>query len=178
MPNKIELIKQSIKVIPDFPKPGISFKDITPILANPFVMKDAIELLAETVKDIKFDAVVGLESRGFWFGVPLALRLGLPFIPIRKKGKLPRPTAEVEYQLEYGEDYIQVHKEDIKPGANILMVDDIVATGGTILAAKQLMEQLKAKANHLIVLGCLADLPAGPEKLQKSGISIHYLLKL
>ncbi|MCQ2956308.1 MAG: hypothetical protein MJ233_00035 [Mycoplasmoidaceae bacterium] len=97
---------------------------------------------------------------------------------MRKKGKLPRPTAEVEFQLEYGKDCIQVHKEDIKPGANVLIVDDIVATGGTIIATKQLMTQLKAKADHLIVLGCLADLPTGPEKIQKAGINVHYLLKL
>lgn len=178
MANKIELIQQTIKVIPDFPKPGISFKDITPILANPFVMKDAIELMAEAVKETKFDVVVGLESRGFWFGVPLAQRLGLPFVPVRKKGKLPRATAEVEYQLEYGKDFIQIHKEDIKPGANVLIVDDIVATGGTVIATKQLLEKLQAKANHLVVLGCLADLPTGPEKIQKAGINIHYLLKL
>lgn len=176
--NNIDLIKSTMKVIPDFPKPGISFKDITPILANPKVFNIAIDELVNLVKDIKIDVVVGLESRGFWFAIPIAQRLGVPFVPVRKRGKLPRKTVEAAYELEYGRDYIQIHQDDIPSGANVLIVDDIVATGGTILATKDLMNKLNAKAEHLLVLGSLADLPQGIAKIEKAGIKVHSLLKL
>ncbi|XQP55807.1 MAG: adenine phosphoribosyltransferase [Mycoplasmoidaceae bacterium] len=176
--NNIERIKATLKVVPDFPKPGISFKDITPLLANAEMFKITIDELINLVKDVKFDVVVGLESRGFWFGVSIAQRLGLPFVPIRKKGKLPRPTVEASYQLEYGTDYIQVHKEDIPAGANVLIVDDIIATGGTILATQKLMQQLNAKVEHALVLAYLEELAFGPENIEKAGIKVHSLLKL
>ena len=177
MDNK-HLIKKTLKVIPNFPKPGISFKDITPIFANAKVFEITINELLKLVKGIKFDAVVGLEARGFWFAIPIALKLKIPFVPIRKKGKLPRKTIEASYELEYGKDYIQIHANDIPEGANVLIVDDVVATGGTILAVKKLMTQLKAKAHHLLVLASLADLPQGPRKIEKAGIKVHSLLKL
>lgn len=177
MDNK-QLIKRTMKVIPNFPIPGISFKDITPILANAKVFDITINELLKLVKGIKFDAVVGLEARGFWFAVPIAQKLKVPFIPVRKRGKLPRKTFEASYELEYGKDYIQIHADDIRPGSNVLIVDDVVATGGTILAVKKLMVQLKAKANHLLVLASLADLPQGPRKIEKAGIKVHSLLKL
>lgn len=176
--NNIERIKATLKVVPDFPKPGISFKDITPLLANAEMFKITIDELINLIKDIKFDVVVGLESRGFWFGVSIAQKLGLPFVPIRKKGKLPRPTVEASYQLEYGTDYIQVHKQDIPAGANVLIVDDIIATGGTILATQKLMQQLNAKAEHALVLAYLEELAFGPQNIEKAGIKVHSLLKL
>ncbi len=176
MKNK-ELIKNTIKVIPDFPKPGISFKDITPILANAKIFKTTIDEMLKLVKGIKFDAVVALEARGFLFGIAIAQKLNLPFIPIRKKGKLPRATVEAAFELEYGKDYIQIHRDDIRPKSNILIVDDIVATGGTILAANELLTKLKAKAKHLLVLGCLEELPQGPKKIEQAGIKVHSLLK-
>lgn len=177
MDNK-QLIKSTLKVVQDFPKPGISFKDITPILANAKVFKITIDELLKTIKRIKFDAVVGLESRGFWFAIPIAQRLGVPFIPVRKKGKLPRRTVEAAYELEYGRDYIQVHKDDIREGSNVLIVDDIVATGGTILATKDLMNKIKVKAEHLLVLASLAELPQGIKNIEKAGIHVHSLFKL
>lgn len=176
MKNK-ELIKNTIKVIPDFPKPGISFKDITPILANAKIFKTTIDEMLKLVKGIKFDAVVALEARGFLFGIAIAQKLNLPFVPIRKKGKLPRATVEAAFELEYGKDYIQIHRDDIPPKSNILIVDDIVATGGTILAANELLTKLKAKAKHLLVLGCLEELPQGPKKIEQAGIKVHSLLK-
>lgn len=179
MTKNVKLIEKTLKVVPGFPKPGISFKDITPIFLKPQILKLTIKELLKTIKGQKFDVVVGLESRGFWFALPIAEALNLPFVPIRKKGKLPRKTVSASYDLEYGSDTIQVHKDDIKSGSRVLIVDDIVATGGTVLAVKDLMKQCKAKANHLLVLGCLPEeCPDGPKKLAKAGIKIHYLLNL
>lgn len=176
--NNIERIKNAMKVIPNFPKKGISFKDITPILADAKLFKITITELIRLIKNYHFDVVVGLESRGFWFGVSIAQKLGLGFVPIRKRGKLPRETVEASYELEYGKDYIQMHKDDIKPGDNVLIVDDIVATGGTILATKKLLDQVHAKAEHVLVFGSLADLSSGPRKIEQAGLKLHALLKL
>lgn len=176
MTNK-ELIKATIKVVPGFPRPGISFKDITPILANAKAFKITIDEMLKLVKGIKFDAVVALEARGFLFGVPIAQKLNVPFVPVRKKGKLPRATVQAAYELEYGRDYIQIHKNDIRPGSNVLIVDDIVATGGTILATNRLLNKLKVKSKHLLVLGCLEDLPQARKKIEQAGVKVHALLK-
>lgn len=178
MTKNLNTIKNTMKVVPDFPKKGISFKDITPIFTKPAVLKLTIKEMLKTIKGLKFDVVVGLESRGFWFALPIAEVLNLPFVPIRKKGKLPRRTVSATYALEYGKDTIEVHKYDIKPGSRVLIVDDVVATGGTVLAVKNMMKQLKAKAEHLLVLGYLEELPEGPAKLAKAGIKVHSLLKL
>lgn len=178
MNKALNTIKNTMKVVPDFPKKGISFKDITPIFTKPAVLKLTIKEMIKTLKGQKFDIVVGLESRGFWFALPIAQALNLPFVPVRKKGKLPRRTVSASYALEYGKDTIEIHKYDIKPGSRVLIVDDIVATGGTVLAVQKMMKQLKAKAEHLVVLGYLEELPEGPKKLEKSGIKVHYLLKL
>ena len=125
MTKNLNLIKKTMKVVPDFPKKGISFKDITPIFANPKILKLTIKEMLNTIKGLKFDAVVGLESRGFWFAIPIATALNLPFVPVRKKGKLPRKTVSATYQLEYGNDTIQIHKNDIKPKSRVLIVDDV-----------------------------------------------------
>ena len=178
MNKNLNLIKNTMKVVPDFPKKGISFKDITPIFTKPDVLKLTIKEMIKSIKGLKFDVVVGLESRGFWFALPIAQALNLPFVPIRKKGKLPRRTVSATYLLEYGKDTIEIHKYDIKPKSRVLIVDDVVATGGTVLAVKNMMNQLKAKAEHLLVLGCLEDLPEGPQKLKEAGITVHNLLKL
>lgn len=175
--NNKELIKNSIAIVKDFPTRGISFKDITPIFASPKLFKLTIKELAKLIRGYKFDVVVGLESRGFWFALPLANELGLPFVPVRKSGKLPRPTVSASYSLEYGKDKIEVHKQDIKRGANVLIVDDIIATGGTILATKKLFDQLKAKAEHVLVLGYLEELPEGIAKIEQAGMKVHSLLK-
>lgn len=178
MNKNLNLIKNTMKVVPDFPKKGISFKDITPIFTKPQVLKLTIKEMLKTIKGLKFDVVVALESRGFWFGIPIAEALNLPFVPVRKKGKLPRRTVSASYALEYGKDTIEVHKYDIKSKDRVLIVDDVVATGGTVLAVKEMMNKLHAKAEHLLVLGYLEELPEGPKKLEKAGIKVHNLLKL
>ena len=137
----IEQLDKSIRRVPDFPKPGILFYDITSVLTNPEAFKFVVDQMVEKYKNAKIDAVAGVESRGFVFAAPLAEKLGIPLILIRKKGKLPGETYECSYALEYGTASIEVHKEDIKKGQNILVIDDLIATGGTLAAAKNLIEQ-------------------------------------
>ena len=137
----VEMLDKNIRRIPDFPKPGILFYDITSVLVNPEAFKYVIDQMVSIYKDKKIDAVAGVESRGFIFAAPFAEKLGIPLILIRKKGKLPGDTYECSYSLEYGTATVEVHKEDIKKGQNILVVDDLIATGGTLAAAKNLIEQ-------------------------------------
>ncbi len=139
------MLDKTVRRVPDFPKPGILFYDITGVLVNPDALKFVIEQMVEKYKDQKIDAVAGVESRGFIFAAPFAEKLGIPLILIRKKGKLPGDTYECSYALEYGTATIEVHKSDIKKGQNILVVDDLIATGGTLAAAKNLIEQGGAK---------------------------------
>jgi adenine phosphoribosyltransferase len=141
----LELLDKTVRRVPDFPKPGILFYDITGILVNPDALKFVIEQMVEKYKGQKIDAVAGVESRGFIFAAPFAEKLGIPLILIRKKGKLPGDTYECSYALEYGTATVEVHKADIKKGQNILVVDDLIATGGTLAAAKNLIEQGGAK---------------------------------
>ncbi|MCI5520482.1 MAG: adenine phosphoribosyltransferase [Treponema sp.] len=141
----LEMLDKTVRRVPDFPKPGILFYDITGVLVNPDALKFVIEQMVEKYKDQKIDAVAGVESRGFIFAAPFAEKLGIPLILIRKKGKLPGDTYECSYALEYGTATIEVHKSDIKKGQNILVVDDLIATGGTLAAAKNLIEQGGAK---------------------------------
>lgn len=137
-------LKEVIRDVPDFPKPGILFKDITPILLNPQLTRDIINEMVKHVKDLNLDAIVGIESRGFWFGIMLANKLELPFIPIRKKGKLPYNTVSYSYDLEYGSAEIEMHEDEIKEGWNVLIHDDLLATGGTACAAAELLKIQKA----------------------------------
>ena len=137
----VEMLDKNIRRIPDFPKPGILFYDITSVLVNPEAFKYVIDQMVSIYKDKKIDAVAGVESRGFIFAAPLAEKLGIPLVLIRKKGKLPGDTYECSYSLEYGTATVEVHKADIKKGQNILVVDDLIATGGTLAAAKNLIEQ-------------------------------------
>ena len=141
----LEMLDKTVRRVPDFPKPGILFYDITGVLVNPDALKFVIEQMVEKYKDQKIDAVAGVESRGFIFAAPFAEKLGIPLILIRKKGKLPGDTYECSYALEYGTATIEVHKSDIKKGQNIIVVDDLIATGGTLAAAKNLIEQGGAK---------------------------------
>lgn len=133
-------LKKVIRDVHDFPKPGIIFKDITPILLDPQLTRDLIDEMANNLKNLKIDAIVGIESRGFWFGIMLANKLDIPFIPIRKKGKLPYKTVSYSYDLEYGSAEIEMHKDEIKDGWNILIHDDLLATGGTACAAAELIK--------------------------------------
>ncbi|MCQ2575772.1 MAG: adenine phosphoribosyltransferase [Treponema sp.] len=137
----LEQLDKAIRRIPDFPKPGILFYDITSILANPEAFKFCLDQMISIYKDKNIDAVAGVESRGFVFGAPLAQALGVPLILIRKKGKLPGDTYKCSYALEYGTAEIEVHKADIKKGQKIVVIDDLIATGGTLAAAKNLIEQ-------------------------------------
>ncbi len=132
-------IEQAIRDVNDFPKPGIVFKDITPILLDDTLCNDIITDLAESYKSEKIDAVAGVESRGFFFGFPLALALGVPFIPVRKQGKLPYETVAHSYNLEYGSAVVEMHDDVISPGMRVLIHDDLLATGGTAGAAAQLV---------------------------------------
>lgn len=136
-------IKNSIREIADFPKPNISFKDITPLLKDPDLCSAIIEELILQLKDVDFDAIAAVESRGFLFGLMLATKMGKPFIPIRKKGKLPFKTVEQQYILEYGTTTIEIHRDAFLPGAKILIHDDLLATGGTVMASSALINKLQ-----------------------------------
>ncbi len=135
-------IKAAIRDIPDFPKPGIVFKDITPILKDPILCEKVVDAFVEKLKGIKIDVVAGVESRGFLFGLTLATRLGLPFIPIRKAGKLPFTIKQKAYKLEYGTATIEMHTDAFEPGQRILIHDDLLATGGTVTAASELINEM------------------------------------
>lgn len=134
-------LKESIRIIEDFPKTGISFKDITTLLQDKDALKYTIDAFVNHLKDKNIDIVVGPEARGFLFGTPVAYALGAGFVPVRKKGKLPSETLSFKYDLEYGSDELQIHKDSIKPGQKVAIVDDLLATGGTIDAVAKLVEQ-------------------------------------
>ena len=137
-------IKNSIRNIPDYPKPGIQFKDITTAMKNPRVFAEIIETMAAHFKNKKIDYIVGIEARGFIFGAALAYKLGCGFVPVRKPGKLPAETIAEEYELEYGTDKLEIHKDALKKGDNIVIVDDLIAIGGTAAAAANLVKRLGA----------------------------------
>ena len=140
----VETIKKVIRDVPDFPKPGIIFKDITPILLDPELTRQIVDEMAKEVVSLNLDAIVGIESRGFWFGIMLANKLDIPFIPIRKKGKLPYKTISYSYDLEYGSAEIEMHEDAIKENWNVLIHDDLLATGGTAQASAELILMQKA----------------------------------
>lgn len=135
-------LEQFIAIVPDYPKPGISFKDITPLMNNGEAYKYATDQIVSYAKDKQIDLIVGPEARGFIIGCPVAYSLGIGFAPVRKEGKLPRETVKVSYGLEYGSDVLTIHKDAIQPGQRVLITDDLLATGGTIEATIQLVEQL------------------------------------
>ena len=139
---KIAILEDLIRDVPDFPKPGIVFKDITPLLADPAGLSLAVEYLTQPFRSMSIDVVIGAESRGFIFGTAVARNLSAGFVPIRKPGKLPRATRSEEYALEYGVDKLEIHEDAIKPGMNVLMIDDLLATGGTMAACCRMVESL------------------------------------
>jgi len=142
MKKNMENLKKAIRDIPDFPKKGIIFKDITPLLKNQKLFKKAISLISEHFKDRKIDLVVSVESRGFIFGAALAHKLGAGFVPVRKKGKLPYHTYSVTYDLEYGKDTLEIHQDAIGKGSKVLIIDDLLATGGTLAAVINLVKKM------------------------------------
>ena len=151
-------LKDYIRDIPDFPEPGIVFKDITPLLASPDAFNHAISLLARKCGDTDFDSIVAVESRGFIFGAPLARELGKPLVPVRKAGKLPADTHAVEYDLEYGSSVLEIHTDGIVPGQRALVIDDLLAIGGTLSAAAHLVEACGGEVAKLAVVIELAFL--------------------
>ncbi len=160
-----------IRNVPDFPKKGILFKDITPLLANPQAFKTIIDDLAKLAKDKKITKIVALESRGFIFGAPLAYVLGVGFVPIRKRGKLPYKKYSVEFDLEYGKDVIEIHQDALDKNDRILLVDDLLATGGTMSAAIKLISRLGAKI-EMCVFMCELSALKGKEKLSVPSASL------
>ena len=157
-------LRAAIRDVPDFPKPGIVFKDITPILGDGDLFQTSIRLLAETAHGTHIDKVVGIDARGFIFAAAVADRLKAGFVPIRKKGKLPWKTREANYTLEYGEAVVEIHQDAVHPGEKILLVDDLLATGGTAAAAVRLLDQLEAEIVSVSFLIELAFL-SGRDKL-------------
>ena len=155
---KIESIKNSIRNVPDFPKAGIQFKDITTLLQDREAFEGTIDIFYEAFKDKQVDTVIGIESRGFIFAAPLALKLRVGFVLIRKPGKLPCETIKKEYALEYGTDAVEIHKDAINKGDRVLIVDDLLATGGTAKAAGELVKELKGEIVSFVFLVKLIDL--------------------
>ena len=161
-----EKLDKSIREVPNFPKEGINFKDITTLLLNPELSTEIVDAFIERLKGKKIDAIVGVESRGFLFGFLLANKMKIPFVPIRKVGKLPGETLKFKYNLEYGSAEMEVHKSDIKEGWNVVVHDDLLATGGTACAASELIQQLGAKVAAFAFVISL-DYLKGNEKLEK-----------
>jgi adenine phosphoribosyltransferase len=167
--DELNRLYASIRDVPDFPEPGIVFKDITPLLLRPDLLKLAIRRMADPVRDLKIDRVLGIESRGFIFGAPLAMELGVGLVPARKPGKLPWKTRRVEYSLEYGTDSIEVHTDAIDGGQRVLVVDDLLATGGTAQAAARIVSDARAELVGFSFLIELAFLK-GRERLGDSRV--------
>ncbi|MBI1885574.1 MAG: adenine phosphoribosyltransferase [Chloroflexi bacterium] len=159
-------LKQFIRDVPDFPQPGVLFRDITPLLKEPAAFQYAIDWFRDQLSGLGVEAVVGIESRGFIFAAPLAYQLAVPFIPVRKSGKLPAARMSVEYALEYGTSELDIHQDALSPGQNVAIVDDLIATGGTAIATTKLVELLGARVAALAFLVELAGL-GGRERLKE-----------
>ena len=160
------LLEKSIRNIPDFPKPGILFRDITTLIQNKAAFKKAVDLLAKKYKGKKIDKVIGVEARGFIFGAAVAHRIGAGFVPVRKPGKLPFKTISATYELEYGTDTLEIHQDAITPGEKVLIIDDLLATGGTVKAVIGLVKQLGGKISGIGFVIELVDLK-GKDKFKE-----------
>jgi len=165
---------QFIRTIPDYPKPGILFRDITTLINDPIGLSASIDALSAYFRGANIDVVAGIEARGFIIGGAIAQTLATGFVPIRKQGKLPWKTIGEDYQLEYGDDRLEIHEDAIKPGARVLLIDDLIATGGSAIAAAKLIERAKGT---VVGAGFIVDLPdlGGMEKLAKINIPVHAL---
>jgi|TARA_B110000263_G_C15219996_1_gene469430 adenine phosphoribosyltransferase len=162
--------KNLIRSIPDFPQVGILFRDITPLIQDPIAYKSSIKDMLEVVENLEIDGIAAVEARGYLFGAPMAVELGVPFIPIRKLGKLPYETTSIEYQLEYGTATLEMHTDALTEGQNILLVDDLLATGGTLKAAASLIEIAKGNVIGISVLIELLEL-SGRELLEEYSVT-------
>ncbi|WP_312798029.1 adenine phosphoribosyltransferase [Tianweitania sp.] len=170
-----DFLDQSIRTIPDYPKPGVQFRDITTLLGNARAFRRAIDELVHPYAGLKVDKVAGIEARGFILGGAMAHQLSSGFVPIRKKGKLPHETVRVAYSLEYGVDEMEMHRDAVKPGERVILVDDLIATGGTAEGAVKLLTQMGAD----IVAACFViDLPelGGRKKLETLGVQVNTLI--
>ncbi|HBO39175.1 MAG TPA: adenine phosphoribosyltransferase [Pasteurellaceae bacterium] len=177
MNEQLQLIKSSIKSIPDYPKPGILFRDITSLTEVPEAFKATINLIAKHYENQNISKVIGTESRGFIFGSPIAVALGLPFILVRKPGKLPRQTISQAYQLEYGEDRLEIHEDAVQAGDNVLIIDDLLATRGTVEACIKLVRRLGGEVKHAAFVISLPDL-GGEQRLRSLGVEPFTLVDL
>jgi len=172
VPNPASYIRERIRTVPDWPQPGVQFRDITPVLQDRRALRTLIDLLVQRYIDARIDMVAGLDARGFIIGPILAYELGLGFVPIRKKGKLPFRTLSQSYELEYGSATVEIHEDACKPGERVVLVDDLIATGGTMMAGKMLLERLGA----VVVEGAaIIDLPelGGSKLLRESGLPLY-----
>jgi adenine phosphoribosyltransferase len=170
-----DYIKREIRTVPHWPEPGVMFRDITPLLQNPKTLRVLIDLFVHRYMDQDLDLVAGIDARGFILGAIVAYELNLGFVPIRKKGKLPFTTVEEQYELEYGSATVELHADACKPGDRVLLIDDLIATGGTMMAGKRLLEKLGA----VVVEGAaIVDLPelGGSKKLRDAGLVLHTLV--
>jgi adenine phosphoribosyltransferase len=170
-----DYIKRQIRTVPDWPEKGVMFRDITPLLQNPKSLRVLVDLFVHRYMDEKLDLVAGIDARGFILGAIVAYELNLGFVPIRKKGKLPFTTVAEEYELEYGSATVELHSDACKPGDRVLLIDDLVATGGTMIAGKKLLERLGA----VVVEGAaIVDLPelGGSKKVRESGLKLHTIV--
>ena len=167
-------LEEYVRSIKDFPEEGIIFRDVTSVIQNPDGLHLAIDKLQEEIKDIDFDVVVGPESRGFIFGVPVAYNLHKGFVPVRKKGKLPCETIEEEYDLEYGSATIEIHKDAIKPGQKVVIVDDLIATGGTTEAMIKLIERL---GGEVVAIDFLMELEGLEGRKKLEGYNVKSVIK-
>jgi len=171
--SSADQLRLAIRDVADFPKPGIIFKDITPILADPILFHESISLLSQAANGHKIDKVVGVDARGFIFAAAVADRIGAGFVPVRKKGKLPWKTHQTAYSLEYGEAVVEIHEDAVKPGETVLLVDDLLATGGTAGAAVQLLDELGA---NLVGIAFLIELSFLDGRSKLTHHPIHSIL--
>ncbi|HXD06987.1 MAG TPA: adenine phosphoribosyltransferase [Burkholderiaceae bacterium] len=173
--NDTEFIKSHIRTVPDWPEPGVMFRDITPLLSNPKVFRVLIDQFVHRYFDTRANVVAGLDARGFIIGSVVAYELNLGFVPIRKKGKLPYTTVEETYELEYGSATVEMHTDAVQPGDRVVLIDDLIATGGTMMAGKRLLERLGA---NVIEGAAIVDLPelGGSRKLRASGLPLFTLV--
>lgn len=168
-------LKALVRTVPDFPRPGILFRDVTTLIANGPGFAAVVDLLGDQARAAGAEAIAGIEARGFIFGAAVAARLGVGFVPLRKPGKLPVPVIAVDYALEYGTDTLEVDPGAIAPGARVIIIDDLIATGGTAIAALQLLRQAGAAVSHALFVIDLPDL-GGAERLRASGITAEALM--
>jgi len=171
-----EYIKSHIRTVPDWPAPGVQFRDITPLLANPRVFRVLIDQFVHRYFDVRPSAIAGLDARGFIIGAVVAYELNVGFVPIRKKGKLPFSTVEETYELEYGSATVEMHVDAVRPGDRVVLIDDLVATGGTMMAGRKLLERLGA----VVIEGAaIVDLPElqGSRKVRESGLPLFTLVE-